>query len=726
MSPTSICLKGTHDQNWYLLSSGSSLDLAPSLLDLYDGIIASASQEHEGQAKSSNESGKDNHGEVAVARYISDDASIGTTGAATLDNSRVTNQESCHPRPSPGGIHKRSGSGGKQQLPSLSVPPDRPVSMAEAEGDIGARDTYRDAGQQKKQRPLSMSSGVPSTSPSAAPSLSRMRRKQTNSIKGNQNFGEDMIPEHSSDEINELSGPSLSRCRGHCTNAKADGLASSKRQSPMPSSVTLVSESRNSVDSGCVLHGDGSVNLTRGTARKDNGERSSKVGVNNNVNEDGESCEATKTSCSCYLYDDMSISSSDTAGSGSLSYRDEVDSSTSSIREGSAPLLAPVSSSSSSASSLTPTDKSSAKDTGVSGSKDSFSARRSITGLPISVSEGLISSSPSSSSSSRRYQPSHQHSPSSLPLGHHYQNYQPLDERLATSPDGTSKYHPFFSPSNDSGLATDHMSTTPGSRLSGPVASPWSNSSSIVSGMDDTHNTGPDSPDSYSSSSTKSGNSARRSSSFSKSEARKRFFTNYEEHMRQMEEEQSEQDRQAGAAQAPLPGPEDNDSVTSSKSSPRKDLSVPHPQYSEKTASCEMSTEDSSNSPNQGQCHKQPQTPPNSTSNNKPSPSPSFHQPPSTLSSSVTKSPSKLHSPPISPSGHRISSSGHSSKGGKKREHGSTSGDSKPSGSGYVSYVQRVVAEILESERTYIASLKDIIQVIGETNFGLSIIERCY
>ncbi|RUS85262.1 hypothetical protein EGW08_006963 [Elysia chlorotica] len=80
-----------------------------------------------------------------------------------------------------------------------------------------------------------------------------------------------------------------------------------------------------------------------------------------------------------------------------------------------------------------------------------------------------------------------------------------------------------------------------------------------------------------------------------------------------------------------------------------------------------------------------------------------------TTTSTTTKSLSPPTSPLRSSTGQRIST-GHSSKGGKKREGSSSSADVKSAGSGYVSYVQRVVAEILESERTYIASLKDIIE----------------
>ncbi|RUS85263.1 hypothetical protein EGW08_006964, partial [Elysia chlorotica] len=508
---------------------GSSLDLAPSLLDLYDGIIASASRDQDGRLNQERRSREDNE-KVVIDGHCDDDTHHERYSPDTSKSPNACNHHSTS------GIHKRTGSGCKQQLPSLSVPPDRPVSMAEAEGlatsntDRGSRPSSIKDTHQKKQRPLSLSYGtVPSSSTSAAPlSGFRQRTKDGRTV----NHNEDMIPEDSSDEISDLSAPNLNRCRGHCTKGKGD--MSRKIPPTIPSSATLSSESRNSVDSGCVLQSDGSINPSKGKGIKRTSEHNSKAGINCNVNEDEETSERNKTSCSCYLYDDMSISSSDTAGSGGFSYRDEVDSSTSSIRDGSAPLLTPFSSSSSSSSSLPPTsDKNNAQEPK---NMDYSSARRNITGLPTSVSEGYLYSN----STARKYNPAHNHSPSSLPLGHHYPNYQPLDERLATSPDATTKYLGFFSPANDSGLATDQhasLSSTPGSRVSGPVASPWSNRSSIVSCTEDAHFTGSESPDSNSPGANRSSNSgARRSSSFSKTEARKRFFSNYEEHMRQLEE----------------------------------------------------------------------------------------------------------------------------------------------------------------------------------------------
>ncbi|GFN87617.1 pleckstrin homology domain-containing family g member 1 [Plakobranchus ocellatus] len=692
-----------HSLNWDEFF-GSSLDLAPSLLNIYDGIIASASKDSENH-KNTVESSED----ISVNDGYNDDA--GTNNPVATSTKQEASQDrnsSCPPL--------RSACTGKHQLPSISLPPDRPVSMAEAEGltsassDRSTRGICESDTQQKKQRPLSMSSGsVPSSSSSPPTTCLAARGKQKQAFlrdgKSNCDLEEDIILEDASDELDR---PVIRRCDGHCIKSKHEGSAYKLANTTQ----ARVSESRNSVDSGCVLHGDGSLNQIRSTGSRTIYELDRKKRDNSTpVNDDVDCCESNK-SCNCHLYDNMSTSSSDTAGSGSFSYRDEVDSSMSSIREGSATHIAPVSSSSSSSSSITPRLDThvSYGDGGISSDKDLLSARRSITGLPMSASEGFLNSS-----SSRRRHP---HSPSSLPLGHHYQNYQPLDERLATSPDAASKTLGHFSSVNETGLVTDRqhqglLYSTPESRLSESMSSHRTDSTSNTSGTSDSHPTIPGSPDSQNSSNA----SARRSSSFSKSEARKRFFFNYEEHMRQMEDKQDQQEEEKHSLSLPSECLQLFEADTQAGGVSRQTSSLERPANEGDDALVDIDSTNREYKTDVPSEHHIDSTPTVSLRS-----SAQRSQPPTTSSKShksVNKKnedmsndshPSSSLFSPSSPSHH--TSSGFSSKAVKKRESSATSGEGKGTSAsfGYVTYVQRVVAEILDSERTYIASLEDIIQ----------------
>ncbi|XP_035826918.1 uncharacterized protein LOC101855581 isoform X2 [Aplysia californica] len=542
----------------------SSLELAPSLLNIYDDIVASGTRDDNGN------------------ECLLDDVSANKSSSPPLhhhQNTCVGKTQSLPPR-TDGKIPLRSG-----KLPSLSEPSDRPVSMMDT--DPSAPKQNQDHNDQKK-RPLSISS----MSSASSSSLPRLRKKRANMMKSATNDSRDTgIPD---EEAEEASGFSSS-AGGSGGNADGSGLGS---------------ESRNSVDSGCV-DGDRS------------GER---------------------------FFDNMSITSSETG-----STRDEVDSSLWSGKDVS----------------LTSVD--------TTMSSKQQQSRSKLLGNSSHPTPHVLQQTPSPSPYRK------------------YSQDKATNENLGSLPDSP------LSPR----LTRPRRISSP---LSGSISIPkpedprlLGDKASYLASPSPT-SPAPDSPSGYDV--IGSPDNGRRTLSSTRQEARKRFFSNYEEHLNQ---------NRTGYVQAPLA---ESESLTSSahEDSPetRCEASGSEPSLlsSQKTAASAAATKKQSSSPSSS-----PSSPPATTST------------PSSASEATQQQ--QNHIPPFSPSSEKRSSDKHFrdkrssrydpnssgmtsqrsvfSRSSKKRD---THPGADPGSRGspvYVSYVQRVVTEIIESERTYIASLEDII-----------------
>lgn len=190
-------------------------------------------------------------------------------------------------------------------------------------------------------------------------------------------------------------------------------------------------------------------------------------------------------------------------------------------------------------------------------------------------------------------------------------------------------------------------------------------------------------------------NLRRSSSSASRHEARMNFFTNYEEYLNQI-----------STPPASLPGEDVNSYSKFPSPSLDKSSSVLPVSTSTSTSSSALEVNNSSDS--------SPRPP---SRDNRPffTPSTAAVDERKENSSKFSRSSERLSRR----SDRRGSNSKHEglssrsgfSRSSKKRDHTATSDPGNRSSQGFVSYVSRVVSEIIESERTYIASLEDIIHV---------------